>query len=308
MTRAKQTERGTDMTPKTLLGHIINVMDRDAPGQHALAHQPSGMHFLRYHAPTGQNAAVYRPLLCHVLQGGKEVGTSRKSLRVGEGQSLIVSHALPIVSRIIDAAPDRPYVALVFPIDLDLLRGLSPAVPARATQAQRDPFSISLAPALPDMEDALLRYLRQCENQETQRLLAPITAREIHARLLLGPHADHLQRLLWHETTASRIYEATRKIQSDLAKPLIVGELAQQVGMSGSAFFEHFKAVTGTSPLQYKKDLRLLRAREALRGTNGKISAIAFAIGYESSAQFSREYARKFGVPPRQDRTTLVAE
>ena len=78
--------------------------------------------------------------------------------------------------------------------------------------------------------------------------------------------------------------------------------------MSSSAFFEHFKAVTGTSPLQYQKDLRLLHARESLRQTNAKVSDIAFAVGYESSAQFSREYARKFGVPPRHDRSLEAAE
>jgi AraC-like DNA-binding protein len=78
--------------------------------------------------------------------------------------------------------------------------------------------------------------------------------------------------------------------------------------MSSSAFFEHFRAVTGTSPLQYQKDLRLLRAREALRSTNEKVSEIAFGLGYESSAQFSREYAWKFGLPPRQDRVLQAAE
>jgi AraC-like DNA-binding protein len=292
----------------TLLHQVTALMDRDAPGETALAHSASGMHFLRHTAPTGQDATVYRPLLCLVLQGSKEVGTSSRTLRVGLGQSLVVSHALPVVSRITEAAANQPYVALVFPIDLDLLRGLAPDVPPRAGQGSRDPFSISLCPGDPRMEDALLRYLHQCDSLETRRLLAPITAREIHARLLLGPHAEPLQRLLWHETTASRIFAATRAIQSDLARPLAVGDLAQQVGMSSSAFFEHFKAVTGTSPLQYQKDLRLLRARESLRQTDAKVSDIAFAVGYESSAQFSREYARKFGVPPRQDRAMEAAE
>lgn len=292
----------------TLLHQVTTLMDRHAPAQTALAHEPSGMHFLRHTAPTGQDATVYRPLLCLVLQGAKDVGTSSRTLRVGHGQSLVVSHALPVVSRITEATPASPYVALVFPIDLDLLRGLAPDVPPRTGQGARDPFAISLCPGDPAMEDALLRYLHQCESPETHRLLAPITAREIHARLLLGPHAEPLQRLLWHETTASRIFAATRAIQSDLAKPLAVGDLAQQVGMSSSAFFEHFKAVTGTSPLQYQKDLRLLRARESLRQTNAKVSEIGFAVGYESSAQFSREYARKFGVPPRQDRVLQAAE
>lgn len=291
-----------------LLPHVLALMDCHAPAQPALAHAPSGMHFLRHCAPTGQDATVYRPLLCLVLQGAKEVSTASRTLRVGQGQSLVVSHALPVVSRITKAAVDMPYVALVFPIDLDLLRGLASDVSPRAGQGPRDRFSITLCPGDPGMEDALLRYLRQTDSPETRRLLAPITVREIHARLLLGPHAKALQKLLWIETTASRIFEATRAIQSDLARPLAVGDLAQQVGMSSSAFFEHFKAVTGTSPLQYQKDLRLLRARESLRQTNAKVSDIAFGVGYESSAQLSREYARKFGVPPRQDRAMVAAE
>ncbi|MBV0912420.1 AraC family transcriptional regulator [Anianabacter salinae] len=296
------------MTHPALLDHVSALLDREGRAQGALAHAPSGLHFLRFTAPTGQDATVYRPLLCLVLQGAKEVGTSSKTLRVADGQSLVVSHALPVVSRITEAAPDRPYVALVFPIDLDLLRGMAADVaPARAA-SPHDPFSISLCQTDLEMEGALLRYLRQCDHEEARRLLAPITAREVHARLLLGPHAEPLRKLLWHETTASRIFQATREIQSDLARPLVVGHLADRAGMSSSAFFEHFKSVTGTSPLQYQKDLRLLRAREALRSTNEKVSEIAFGVGYESSAQFSREYARKFGVPPRQDRLVQAAE
>lgn len=295
------------MSHERLLDRVSALFDRDGPAQGALAHAPSGLHALRVAAPTVQDAAVYRPLLCLVLQGAKEVRTSRRSLRVSAGQSLVVSHAVPVVSRITDAAPDRPYVALVFPIDLDLLRGMAADVALSRGANQWDPSSISLCQTDVDMEGALLRYLGHCERAETRRLLAPIAAREIHARLLLGAHAEPLRKLLWHETTASRIFQATREIQLNLARPLVVGDLADRAGMSSSAFFEHFKAVTGTSPLQYQKDLRLLRAREALRVTNEKVSEIAFAVGYESSAQFSREYARKFGVPPRQDRSSHAA-
>jgi AraC-like DNA-binding protein len=296
------------MAREVLLHQVSALLDREGPAQGAFAHGPSGLHVLRFHAPTGQDATVYRPLLCLVLQGAKEVGTSKRTLRVADGQSLVVSHAVPVVSRITEAAPDRPYIALVMPVDLDLLRSLAADLaPARAA-GPFDPFSISLCQTDLEMEEALLRHLGHCDSEGSRRLLAPITAREIHARLLLGPHAEPLRKLLWHETTASRIFQATRDIQSDLACPLVVGELAERAGMSSSAFFEHFKAVTGTSPLQYQKDLRLLRARDALRSTNEKVSKIAFGVGYESSAQFSREYARKFGVPPRQDRAIHAAQ
>lgn len=287
-----------------LLDRATSLMDCAGLPQGALAHAASGMHFLRFNAPSPQQATVYRPLLCLVLQGAKQVSAGAHSLTIAAGQSLIVSHALPVVSRVTDA----PYVALVFPLELDLLRGLAANVPTARGMRCHDPFSITLCPTDPAMQDALTRYLDQCAGDETRQMLAPITRQEIHARLLLGPHGDALQKLLWHETTASRIFQATREIQSDLSRTVVVGEIADRVGMSQSAFFEHFKAVTGTSPLQYQKDLRLLHARDALRGSDAKVSEVAFRVGYESSAQFSREYARKFGRSPRQDRAALAAE
>lgn len=291
-----------------LLDRATTLMNRAGLLQGSFAHAESGMHILRFHAPSPQQATVYRPLLCLILQGAKQVSAGAHSLTVAAGQSLIVSHALPVVSRITDATPEAHYVALVFPLDLDLLRGLAPSVPPVRTARSHDPFSITLCPTDPAMQDALTRYLDQCAAEETRQLLAPITRQEIHARLLLGPHADALQKLLWHETIASRIFQATREIQSDLSRTVVVSVIADRVGMSQSAFFEHFKAVTGTSPLQYQKDLRLLHARDALRGSDAKVSEVAFRVGYESSAQFSREYVRKFGLSPRRDRAALAAE
>ncbi|SEN27748.1 AraC-type DNA-binding protein [Roseovarius tolerans] len=291
-----------------LLDRATALMDRAGLPQGSLAHADSGMHVLRFHTPSPQQATVYRPLLCLVLQGSKQVSAGARNLTVAAADSLIVSHALPVVSRITRATPETPYVALVFPIDLDLLRGLAAAVPPAGGMRSNDPFSITRCPTDPAMQDALTRYLDQCAKGGTRQLLAPITRQEIHARLILGAHADALQKLLWQETTASRIFQATREIQSDLSRTVVVGELADRIGMSQSAFFVHFKAVTGTSPLQYQKDLRLLHARDALRGSDAKVSEIAFHVGYESSAQFSREYARKFGLSPRQDRATLAAE
>lgn len=288
----------------TLLDHVSALMDQQGLVQGAFFHAPSGMHLLRYTATCPQDAAVYTPLLCMVLQGAKEVKTSARTLRISDGQSLVVSHTLPVVSCITDAKPTRPYVALVYPIDSDMLRSLATDVTATRVDSAQDPFSISICESDAEMQGAILRFLQQCESEDTRRLLAPITRREIHARLLLGPQRELLQKLLWHETTASRIFLATKAIQSDLSRPIAVGDLAQKAAMSNSAFFEHFKAVTGTSPVQYQKELRLLNARDALRTSSNKISEIAFSVGYESASQFSRDYVRKFGCPPRQDRSS----
>jgi AraC-like DNA-binding protein len=228
-------------------------------------------------------------------------------LTVSNGQSLLVSHTLPVTSRVTTASHDCPYIALVLPLDLELLRELAPNAPLRSAGALQDPFSISLYPADEGLENALARYIEQCGVETSRTVLAPITLREIHARLLMGPHGDQLQKLLWHETKASRVFQATQHIQANLSTAIAIADLAERAGMSSSAFFEHFKSVTGTSPLQYQKDLRLLRARDALRSSHNKVSEIAFSVGYDSPAQFSREYARKFGISPKQDRATASA-
>lgn len=290
------------MNSQTLLAHVTAQLDQSGIVEGAMQHVNSGTHFLRHHATTDLNATVYRPLLCLILQGAKQVGSSSRTLTVRAGQSLIVSHTLPVISRITEATSEVPYTALVFPLDLDLLRSLAHRVPPVLNAPPTDPFSIHLCDTDPGLEDALYRYHLQCEEDETRQLLSPITAREVHARLLIGQHAQVLQRLLWHESTANRIALATNDIQANLSKTIVIGDLAAKSGMSNSAFFEQFKAVTGTSPLQFQKDLRLLKAREDLRRSRAKVSDVAFSVGYESSAQFSREYSRKFGRSPREDR------
>lgn len=290
------------MAPKTLQTRVSTILERSGLQGGTLFHEATGTHLLRHEVPSGLDATIYRPLLCLILQGAKEVGTGAKTMTVRAGQSLIVSHTLPVVSRITEASSATPYIALAYPLDLDLLRSLASADLPSFDTRPTDPFSISRCDTDVGIDDAMCRYFDQCEAEESRRLLAPITVREIHARLLLGPNAETLQRLLWHKSTASRIFKATHDIQSNLAKPIAIKDLAQGVGMSSSAFFEQFKAVTGTSPLQYQKDLRLLRARDALQTSRAKVSEIAFEVGYESSAQFSREYSRKFGRSPRQDR------
>lgn len=300
--------READMEPQDLLDYVSTMLDQKGIGQGVLQHEESGTVFLTHPTPTQQEANVYRPLLCAVLQGAKEVGTSARILTVGAGQSLIVSNALPVVSQVTNATPEHPYVALVFPLDLDVMRALASSLPPSSGARVSDPFSICLADTDDALQDVLLRYFHQCESDETRCMLAPITAREIHARLLIGKHGGTLQKLVWHENVASRIFAATHEIRSDLGRSLSVPELAGRVGMSNSAFFEQFKAVTGTSPLQYQKDLRLMQARNELRTTGSKVSEIAYGVGYESSAQFSREYARKFGCSPRHDRVSMAVQ
>lgn len=133
-----------------LLDYATGLLDRAHLPQGALALAESGLHLLRFAAETPQTATVYRPLLCLVLQlqGAKQVNTATRTLTVANGQSLIVSHALPVVSRTIEATREIPYPGLVFPLDLELLRGFAPAVPPRPARERH--IGPVLDHALPD--------------------------------------------------------------------------------------------------------------------------------------------------------------
>jgi transcriptional regulator GlxA family with amidase domain len=110
-----------------------------------------------------------------------------------------------------------------------------------------------------------------------------------------------LRSLIRHDSHASAIARAITALRRGFRSPIEIPALARSVGMSPSSFHKHFKSITAASPLQFQKDLRLLEARRLLRTGEASVSAAAFEVGYESSTQFSREYARKFGASPKRD-------
>lgn len=155
----------------------------------------------------------------------------------------------------------------------------------------------------PGLLDALRRYLALADCPADSKVLGPLTSKEIHFRLLMAPFGAMLRRLLRRDSNASAIARAIGHIRGNISAPVAIPELARQVGMSPSAFHKHFKTITSTTPLQYQKELRLLEARRLLRTAGASVTAAAFDVGYESPSQFSREYARKFGIPPSHDVT-----
>jgi AraC-like DNA-binding protein len=155
--------------------------------------------------------------------------------------------------------------------------------------------------------DAVGRYLTLEESKMDGRVLAPMLLKEVHYRLLVSPIGPMLRSLLRHDSHASAIARSIALLRRDFRTPMVVEELARAVGMSVSSFHEHFKRVTSSSPLQYQKGLRLLEARRLLLAGTATATTAAFEVGYESSTQFSREYARKFGRPPRKDVESLRA-
>ena len=131
--------------------------------------------------------------------------------------------------------------------------------------------------------------------------LAPLVLREITCRVLTGPQGARLRQIAAAGAPAQRIARAIRRLKDRFADPLRAEALARQVGMSPSAFHLHFKHVTAMNPLQYQKRLRLQEARRLMLSEGLDAATAGFRVGYESPSQFSREYRRLFGAPPRRD-------
>ena len=259
-----------------------------------------GLFVMRKTKPDEIEAVVYDPVLCLILRGGKETSIGVQSISLRAGDALLVSHDLPVISKITHATPQAPYLALVLSLDLSVIRGLYEqvgAVVADTPSAQ----SLTKSAAEPAWVDPLSRYLALMDDPLEAKVIGPLILREIHFRLLMSPIGAMLRNLLSVDSHASRIAQSILRIREGFRSHLAITELAKLAGMSTSSFHEHFKSVTGTTPLQYQKDLRMFEARRLLLGRTHSVSAAAFEVGYDSPTQFSREYTRRFGHPPSKD-------
>lgn len=244
------------------------------------------------------DAVVYNPVICLILQGQKEMSVGQQFVELNEGDVLLVSHDLPVASKITRASAERPYLALIFSLDLSVLRGLYEQIGEAATH-KVNATSLSASKADPEWIAPMVRYLELMDAPMDAQVLGPMILKEIHYRLLLSPIGGMLRNLLSVDSHASRVAKSIQLIRSRFREPLVVGELAQVAGMSQSSFHEHFKSVTGTTPLQYQKDLRMIEARSLLERGVPSVSFVGFEVGYESLTQFSRDYSRKFGCSPK---------
>ena len=256
------------------------------------------LHLFERQEVTAFEAVVYNPVICLILQGRKEINAGDRFVSLAEGNALLVSHDLPVTSKITEASPQAPYRALIFSLDLGILRGLYEQV-GDAVLQKALATSLAASPVDPAWIKPMERYLELMHAPLDAQVLGPMILKEIHYRLLLSPIGGMLRNLLSVDSHASRIAKSIQQIRARFREPLGVGELADIAGMSQSSFHEHFKSVTGTSPLQYQKDLRMIEARVLLERGMPSVSVAGFEVGYESPTHFSRDYSRKFGCSPK---------
>ncbi|WP_372071542.1 AraC family transcriptional regulator [Tistrella mobilis] len=251
-------------------------------------------------ATSGTSPCLYRSMICFILQGSKEVTIHDNLLRYGAGQYLISALDLPLSGQIYDAGHGRPYVAVSLVLDPAQLAQIASTMPP-----VRDPDApgsgIAINPLTPQLRDTLLRLLALLDTPGDIPVLAPIAERELLYRLLQGPQGRLLRHIARPEGALGRIRRAVEWIREHHNTRLRIKDVCDVSGMSRASLHRHFVALTGLSPIQYQKQIRLQEARTLLLAGNHNAADVAFAVGYESASQFSREYLRQFGAPPVRD-------
>ncbi|WP_164660184.1 GlxA family transcriptional regulator [Tropicibacter sp. Alg240-R139] len=101
------------------------------------------------------------------------------------------------------------------------------------------------------------------------------------------------------------VSKAVELFGQNLAYPLPMSEIADQLGVSARHLERSFKATMGESPGKHYRDLRMRAARQMVLYSNDPISRIAHAVGYETSATMIRNYRRCFGLSPQEDRRNM---
>ena len=245
---------------------------------------------------------VYDPCVALVVQGRKSVDIGDRTLVYDAHSCFVTPLDLPGVATILEASPDRPYLSLALRIDMRevatlMLDGALPAAP-RPSDDTRAMATTTVTPALLDAFDRLLGLLDSPADAAT---LAPLIQREISYRLLTGEVGWRLRQIATADGQGPGVARAIELLRKRYTEPLRIEDLARAAAMGVSTLHHHFKALTGMSPLQYQKQLRLAEARRLMLAERLDASTAAYRVGYESPSQFSREYSRQFGAPPMRD-------
>ncbi len=258
-----------------------------------------GVSLIRADAPGMPMPTVYEPSLCIIAQGAKTVCLGERRLHYDPSHCLVASVDLALIGQVTAATPGHPYLCCKIDLDQSVLADLITAEGCALPRG--DPPPLAVHPIGTDLLDAAARLLRLLDRPRSIPVLAPLVQREILYHLLEGPQGPMLRHAASGDSHLGQIGRAIGWIRRHAHEQLWICDVASAARMSVSSLHHHFKRITGLTPLQFQKQLRLQEARRMMIAEGVGAGSAGFAVGYDSPSQFSREYRRLFGAPPRAD-------
>ncbi len=257
--------------------------------------------FFRRESASPPAFCMIEPSIVLVAQGSKQMRIGDEAYPYDTSHFLITSLDLPASSEVKVASPAQPCLGLVLKLDLRVLAELIAQGGLPLPRDRSVGRSVGIGMATPTILAPFARLLELLDEPEAIPALAPLIQREIHYRLLTSDQASRLRQIASVDSQGYRIAKAIDWLKLNYAQPLRIEELAARVQMSAPTFHHHFRQLTAMSPLQYQKWLRLNEAKRLMLNEHLDAASAAFKVGYESPSQFSREYSRLFGAPPKRD-------
>jgi AraC-like DNA-binding protein len=294
-------------TPPALLSAVTDYIDARGGGQGRFDTPMTGVHIVRSFQEMMPVQNMYRPSLCVVLKGAKEIMFGDTRLHYAEMECLVVSIEIPATGRMLGARPDAPYVGMTVEFDVAILREVLQQLATPPVPGTESGPCVFVGKVDDQLAECVTRIVRLAEKPDAVTILFPALMRELYYWLLTGPHGREIAKLALPETQAERVARAIHYLREHYHQTVRVEQLAEVARMSSSSFHHHFKAMTSMTPVQYQKQIRLLEARRLMVSDLANVSEAAYQVGYESASQFSREYTRSFGVAPKRDAMNFKA-
>jgi AraC-like DNA-binding protein len=254
------------------------------------------------------HASMTGTVMALIAQGAKRLALGEYVYEYRAGQYLVASVDLPVTGHFVEATPERPALGLGLLLQAsEVAEVMLQAAPGSFPQNGTAPPALAVSDASDEFLDAAVRLLRLLDQPRDRDMLAPLIKREILWRLITGEQGATVRQIGLADSKLSHIARAVQWIRENYREPFRVDDVAELIGMSTSAFYRNFQAVTGMSPIQFQKKMRLHKARLLLAAHPKDIAHIGYRVGYDSPSQFSREYRRLFGAPPSQDAIRFTA-
>ncbi|TPK13161.1 AraC family transcriptional regulator [Mesorhizobium sp. B2-5-7] len=249
---------------------------------------------LRTEAVLHDIPVLYKPGAVFVLQGSKQGILEREIYLYDEEHYLAVSVPVPFRMKSM-ASSERPLLAVYVEFDMQMAAELAMQAQMHAEPASGKPRGLVSSRMAPEIEDVLLRLLVALRSPVEALVLGDGILRELHYRVLVGPQGGAMLAALQQKGTSGRIVQSLAWLRENYGSEISIGDLAKDVGMSVPSYHVHFKSLTGNSPMQYVKAIRLHEARLMIARQNSTIAEVAALVGYASPSQFSRDFKRHFG-------------
>lgn len=243
----------------------------------------------------------YSTSICIIAQGAKKVLLDQDSYFYTPADYLVASVDLPVVAQVIEGSSEAPYLAVKLDIEPNEILNVLRETQTNTNKKECAQRGIYVSQLDSSLLNAIIRLIQLLDTPEDIPVLAPLIKKEIIYRILQGQYGERLKQLAIEGSSTHQINAVIRHIIENFEKSFKIEELAEIANMSVSSLYRHFTEVTAMSPIQFQKQLRLQKARSLLLSESNNAADIAFLVGYESPSQFSREYSRMFGRPPKED-------